>query len=437
MKSSKLRQENNRTILDPKSGVAQINRPARDIIQIFINFLRRRQELAVVVSLGTCVILSLLFLHESVRAMIPVKGIFNWNDVRIGNDFIVFYSSGALAMGGEAASAYDLDALNTFQHDVLGVVPENLSWRYPPIYFFFLVPFANLGYISAFWAWSVLMIMVLMIVVRKISFVWYFPLLAPLCLPVAYTMAAGQNGILSAIIIGSGLAILPRSEVVAGLIFGLLAYKPHLAVALPFCLLAGRYYSAFICMAVTAVVLGLLSWYFFGSESWLEFLHGLLSQTNSIFGARHINWERVPTVMITALQLLDSYRAAWLLQACASFLAIAIATWVWRTSTKPAALALSLVAAMPLVSPYVWDYDMAILVIPMVFLANDAEANKWTAGRFILITIIWISEPSLRLISGSIGLQLGPFVWAILLGYSVFLVKDEPYGAVKSGLPAT
>jgi len=423
------------TCLRSRSDCGQSSQAARNTLTDVVNFLKDRQELAVVVALGTSVILSILFLLACLRAMIPVEGVLNWNDVRVGNDFIVFYSSGLLALGGEAASAYDQAILNAFQHDVLGIDPESLPWRYPPIYFFFLLPFMSLSYLGAFWAWSVLTIAALMVVVRQITPIWYFPLLVPLCLPVAYSMTAGQNGNLTAIVIGAGLLMLPRSAKVAGIIFGLLAYKPQLAVVVPFCLLAGRYYCAFISMAVTVVSLALLSWLVFGLDPWVAFFQGLLFQTSSAFGSTQVIWERIPTVVITASQIFESSRIAWILQTCVALLALALAAWVWRESDKPAHLALALVASMPLVSPYVWDYDMAILVLPMAYLARDALRNKWTAGRFILLLSMWIAEPTLRVVSGKIGLQLGPFLWAVMLAYSVFLVKKEPGGTTSKTIP--
>jgi len=392
-----------------------------------------RRELAGLVVLGTCVILSVLFLFACLRTMIPVEGLLNWNGVRVGNDFIVFYSSGLLALGGEPVSAYDLTILNTFQQDILGVEPKGLPWRYPPVYFLFLLPFANLGYLGAFWTWSALTLIALMFVVRQITPIWYLPLLVPLCLPVAYSMAAGQNGNLTAIVLGAGLVMLPRSAKVAGIIFGLLAYKPQLAVALPFCLLAGRYYSAFVSMAVTVVVLTLISWFVFGADTWIAFFQGLLSQSNSAFGATHEIWERIPTAMITMLQVFDSTSTAWIVQICIALLAITVAAWVWRASGQPAPRVLALITSIPLASPYVWDYDMAMLVIPVAFLANETWGGKWTAGRFVLLLSMWVAEPTLRVLSGKIGLQLGPFLWAILLCYSVYLVKLEQGRAARHG----
>jgi hypothetical protein len=238
-------------------------------------------------------------------------------------------------------------------------------------------------------------------------------------------MVAGQNGNFTATLIGAGLLMLNRSGIVAGIIFGLLAYKPQIAIVIPFCLLAGKYYRALISMAVTVITLVLVSWFIYGTEPWISFFRGLFTQTNSAFGAAMEIWERIPTVVILALQVFDSAMTSWIIQGFVAVLAIVCSAWVWKSSTNLAPRALALVAAIPLVSPYVWDYDMAMLIIPIAFLAIDTSGEKIAIGRLMLLLSMWLAEPTLRVISGKIGLQLGPFLWATMMTYSVFLAKQE------------
>lgn len=398
--------------------------PGPAALQATRSFFRAREELAVTVILGTLFILSVWFFLACLRSMLPVDGLLNANGVRVGNDFIVFYSSALLSMKGEAVSVYDLSLLSAFELDKLGISSAELPWRYPPFYLYMLLPFTCLGYLGAYWTWSVLSILGLMIIVRRITPIWFAPLLVPLCMPVAYTMAAGQNGNLTAILIGAGLLMLNKHAGLSGVLFGLLAYKPQLAAVIPFCLLAGRYYRTFTYMIITVIALVITSLYIYGPEPWIAFLHGLMDHTNTVFGNRYKVWERIPTVGITSLQLFDSARIAMAFQVGAAMTAIMVVFWVWRVSTLQSARALSLVAAIPLISPYVWDYDMAMLVIPIAFLASGAWKDKWTAGRFLLLISMWVAEPLLRIISGKIGLQLGPSLWAVLLGYSIILVKQ-------------
>ena len=49
----------------------------------------------------------------------------------------------------------------------------------------------------------------------------------------------GQNGFLTAALLGGALVILDRRPIVAGILFGLLVYKPQFGLMIPLALIAG------------------------------------------------------------------------------------------------------------------------------------------------------------------------------------------------------
>ena len=65
----------------------------------------------------------------------------------------------------------------------------------------------------------------------------------------------GQNGFLSAALIGAGALVLDRRPIVAGLLFGALVFKPQLALMIPIALIASRRWTTFAVAAVTAAAL--------------------------------------------------------------------------------------------------------------------------------------------------------------------------------------
>jgi hypothetical protein len=387
--------------------------------------LKGYRELTIIVILGTMLILSIAFLLVCLRSMIPVDGIFNRNGVRVGGDFIVFYSSALMSMKGDAVSAYNISALSAFQLESLGIHSDKLPWHYPPVYLFFLFPFAYLGFIGAFWAWSIVTIMGLMVLVRQITSSSHYMLLVPLCFPVAYSMAAGQNGNLTAMLIGTGLILINRSACAAGIVFGLLVYKPQLAAVIPFCLIAAGLYRTLFYMIASASVLIISSFLVLGTEPWIAFITGLAGHSNLVYGESNQIWERIPTVAITSLQLIKYGNLAMIIQFGVAVMAIATSVWVWKSSSLLGPRALAIVSSIPLISPFVMDYDMATLIVPIAFIANEARGGNWTAGKFVILLMMWIAQPSLRMISGDVGVQIGPILWVILLIYSVSLVRHE------------
>jgi hypothetical protein len=64
--------------------------------------------------------------------------------------------------------------------------------------------------------------------------------LAAASLPAVFiNIAHGHNGFLTAALFGGGLLLLERREMLAGILFGLLCYKPQFGVLIPLALAAG------------------------------------------------------------------------------------------------------------------------------------------------------------------------------------------------------
>ena len=62
----------------------------------------------------------------------------------------------------------------------------------------------------------------------------------------------GQNGCWTAALLGGGLSLLERRPYLAGCLFGLMIYKPQLAILLPVALIAGRKWRTFFAAGATA-----------------------------------------------------------------------------------------------------------------------------------------------------------------------------------------
>ena len=86
---------------------------------------------------------------------------------------------------------------------------------------------------------------------------------------------------------------------------------------------------------------------------------------------------------------------------------------------------MALGAAIPLCTPYIADYDLAILVIPLAYLALDARRTSFTKGRTLILLMIWGVNPSLWWISKAVGWQIGPVAFATLLAYAAWLARQS------------
>jgi hypothetical protein len=79
----------------------------------------------------------------------------------------------------------------------------------------------------------------------------------------------GQNGFLSAALIGGTLVLLPRKPVLAGVLLGLLTYKPHLGILFPIVLAADGRWRTFVSAGVTAALMAIVAWLAFGTGACL------------------------------------------------------------------------------------------------------------------------------------------------------------------------
>jgi alpha-1,2-mannosyltransferase len=350
----------------------------------------------------------------------------------VGNDFVALYAGAVLASDGRPEQAYDPQALHSVEMQV-AKSPNFpfLPMAYPPFFQLVIMPLGNLEYLTAYRVWVGLTFVLLIVVAWQISPHWHTLVLVPIFPAVVFCAAAGQNGNLSAAILGSGLLLLPRNPVAAGIAFGLMAYKPHLALAIPFCLLAGRHYRALAATATTAFATVLASVIGFGFAPILAFLPSLQGQFQLFFGARQtIVWRRMPTVLVTVLQLTDSMFIALAVHVLVAASALAVVTWVWRQCDDQCVRSWSLVASIPLLTPYFIDYDLAIFAIPFVFLCRESRLAGF-AGAIVVAAALWLAQPVTFLLPvllpaiAPYAPKIAPLLWASLVVSSALRVRQR------------
>jgi len=82
----------------------------------------------------------------------------------------------------------------------------------------------------------------------------------------------GQNGFLTAALLGGALVMLDHRPIVAGILFGLLAYKPQFGMMIPLVLAASGRWRPFAAAAATVLILALAATAAFGPHVWQAFL---------------------------------------------------------------------------------------------------------------------------------------------------------------------
>jgi len=157
-------------------------------------------------------------------------------------DFASFYASGALANAGTPQLAYDQMAHYAMEQAVTAPGIEYQFFNYPPVYLILCAALAHLPYLVAFVLFIGATLVFYLAVARRIlddRSITALVVLAAFPM-VFWAIGLGQNAFLTAALFGMATLSIDRRPVAAGLLFGLLCYKPHFGLLLPIALAAER-----------------------------------------------------------------------------------------------------------------------------------------------------------------------------------------------------
>jgi hypothetical protein len=257
------------------------------------------------------------------------------------------------------------------------------GWHYPPPFLFIAMLLSSLPILPAMACWLAVTLVPFAATVRSIAGTraGYFVALGfPATL---WNVTPGQNGFFTASLIGGTLVLLERAPVAAGICLGLLTYKPHFGVLFPIALLAGRHWRAFIAAAATATVMMAASWLAFGTVTWLAFVDATPKMTHAVLGEGLADFGRLQSLYGLVRAAGGGATLAWTVQGIAALACAAIVARLWLGRTPYALKAAALATAALIATPYLYIYDLVILVIPVAYLIRLGLARGFTRAECV------------------------------------------------------
>ncbi len=154
----------------------------------------------------------------------------------IPNDFVNVWAAGKLVLAGQPAVAYDWSIHKEIENAAVGYdFPGYYGWHYPPPFLAVAAVLAFFPYSIAYAGWVAVTLPGYVAAIRgivgeRIGYLLAFAFPAMLA-----NAMVGQNGFLTASLVGGTLGLMEKRPVLAGCCLGLLTYKPHSACCFRWC----------------------------------------------------------------------------------------------------------------------------------------------------------------------------------------------------------
>ncbi|HEX8236378.1 MAG TPA: glycosyltransferase family 87 protein [Abditibacteriaceae bacterium] len=324
----------------------------------------------------------------------------------LGPDFPAFYTAGWMLRHGEADKLYEAARQREIQQSFLPGMKGVSAYINPPHYALLMQPLSTLSYSTAFTVWTLFSlscfvagIMLLRTILPELQTQcgnWLMALALGFT-PVYYALSAGQNtGFTLLLHTAILVALVKRRDFVAGFLIAAGLLKPQLFLPLLPLLVIARRPKALGAFAIGAAIVCFVTWRVVGlsvAQEWFATLsnaqHSEMARTyatNIIQQSyKMFSWQAFWRLLLGANGVASAL--GWL---CALGVFAALCRW-WRSAGHdlPLCYALAVCATIVMV-PHVFLYDLALLVLPGLVLANRVlalPAERLVALRFTMLMI--------------------------------------------------
>lgn len=360
-------------------------------------------------------------------------GLIDRNGKPLGTDFSNVYAAGTLTWQARPADAYVPALQHAEEKAVFGREVPFYGWHYPP--FFFAVAFV----VAAFpYAWGLAIWVAASLAAYLAAMRAILPRPETLLLAAAFpavfvNIGHGQNGFLTAALLGGALQLLDRRPWLAGVLIGCLAYKPQFGILIPVALLAGGRWSTIGAAMATIAALLAVSFVTLGGGVWHAFADSMTFTQTVVLEQGSTGWEKIQSIFSAARMWGASVDSAYAVQTTLALTLAATLAWLWHSDAAFELKASALATASLLATPYVLDYDLVVLAVAIAFFARHGLSRGFRPFEISLLAAAFIVPLLSRGIAGVTGIPLGLLV---LLTLYVFTLRRAVLDRAGSAAPA-
>jgi alpha-1,2-mannosyltransferase len=371
----------------------------------------------------------------------------------VSGDFVSFWTAGQLALQGRAADAYS-EVPHFFAQLALHKDPEwaYLAFFYPPYFLLLCAALALLPYFPALCLWLVATCAGYAAALRAMvpkrlrgrESVWMLFLGYP---AVMVNAGFGQNGFLSTALLGGAAIWLDRQPVLAGICIGCLSYKPQLGIVVPLALAVAGRWRCFAAAAATVLILAAAATLAFGHGIWPIFFADMAEAQHNWMEALNPLYLRFWVTVFGAVRLHDGALAlAYVLQTAVSVAAMFMlvrALWLRPLGARSGKAEIAAIAAcIPFCSPFMLEYDLVILAVPMVWLLSEALGDGFRRGEGVALVFAYLAPVLFKVTAFDGAVKLSVIAAAALLFVMVLRrmmqgpARPSPAADLRQPVPA-
>jgi hypothetical protein len=349
----------------------------------------------------------------------------------LGTDFSNVYAAGTLVLEGEPQAPFDPPQQYARERAIFGPATPFYGWHYPPFFLLVAAALATMPYLLALAVWQGATLVLYLLALRMIvtdapekeprgataQAAQHAPdplwLLLALAFPAVFVnLGHGHNGFLTAALIGTALAQLDRRPALAGVLLGLLAYKPQFGLLFPVVLVASRRWRVFAAAAATVAALAAITTAALGVSVWEAFLASTHFTRIVVLENGETGWQKIQSVFSVVRMWGGPVALAYAVQVCVTLALAAAMAWLWRAPVDFALKAAGLVIAAALATPYSLDYDMTALAPATAFLSVHGGFASYEKSS---LAALWIAPLVARSLAQAMLLPVGVLTMAATL----------------------
>jgi hypothetical protein len=342
------------------------------------------------------------------------NGLVDYQRRPLGTDFSNVYAAGKYVLEGKPAAPFSPPQQHEKEKSIFGADTPFYGWHYPPVFLALAAALALLPYFAALAVWqlSTLALYLWNVIAITRDNRAFLPALA---FPAVFiNLAHGQNGFLTAALFGGGMFLVDRSPSFAGILLGLLVYKPQFGLLVPLALAVSARWRVFWAAAATVFIVCGITYIVYGIDAWNAFIDSLAFTRTVVLEEGGTGFYKIQSAFAAVRQWGGPVVLAYAAQAIVALAVAFFLVRIWHNESALAFKAAALIAGALLATPYALDYDLVATGPAIAFLAAYGLRRGFLTYEKSALAFCWLAPLLTRSVAQFAGVPLG-FVALVIL----------------------